>query len=479
MKDWGFVSGSYKGFAPESNPARTINLLVQTLGQVNSKTKRRFLLKPGKRRFGTLPAAPGRAIFAQDGECYAVAGNKACRILDTGSVTTLGTVQNAAAPAVIASNGSRGNQRLFVSGGNGYIWNTSTSTFAQITDPQFPTGVITGGYLDGYFVVVTADRFQISSLLDGTAWGADVGQRVGAPENLTGAIIDHELIWLAGATQTEVWADTGAASFPIEPVTGVFLEYGLEAPHAICRMGDSIAWLCSDERGGRVVMRNQGYNAVPISHEGITAALTALDSVADARMFALQVHGHPLVVLTIPSQRVTLVYDAKENEWVEWLHWNAPAGRYESERMSCHAYAFGKHLTLDRETGDIWEITPEVFDEGDGRPLRWERVTPTLNDEGRELFFHGARLDASVGVGLAGSSSQGYEPTVVLDWSDDSGQTWSVPQTTSLGKLGVFDYRPEWWMLGGGRNRAFRLSGSDPVQTVLNDLILDVSQGAH
>lgn len=470
------MGGTYRGYAPQLCAQRTINLFPYTVSAQGTKVKRALLNVPGKRRFGTLADRPGRGIFFQDGRCFGVAGTTLFQIHADGTSTVLGSVAPSGNPAMFAGNGARGNQIMVVSSSLGYIWNTSTSTFAQIVDTSFPANVVTCGYLDGYFVVITRDRFGISTSLDGTSWGGDEGQRVGAPENLIGGLIDHEVLWLAGATQTEVWSDTGAAAFPIEPLTGVFLEYGLEAAYAICRLGDSIAWLCSDERGGRKVMRNQGYNAVPISHEGINAALSALPSVADARMWSYEIHGHVFAVLTIPSQRLTLQYDATESEWSELAFFNTDTGQYEADRSSCHAYAFGKHLCLDRESGDIWELSMDVYADGD-HPRRWMRVSPTISDENRMVFYHRAELDGAVGVGL--TSGSGSEPIAELRFSDDAGQTWGNAALADVGAIGNYDQRPQWWMLGSARNRAYELSGTDPVQVVINDLLLDVTRGAH
>lgn len=469
MRDWGFVGGSYRGYSPQSCPARSINLFVQTVAVEGARSRRRLVNVPGKLAFATLTAQPVRGLFFQDGRLYAVGGDEYFEVFANGSIDGKGSVQPSGDPVVMASNGARGNQVAFASGGRGYIFNTSTNTLTPITDAQLPASILTIGYGGGYFLAVTPDRFGLSASLDGTAWAGDEGQRLEATEAIRGAIVDHELLWLFGHLRTEIWHNSGAAAFPWEPLAGVFLESGVGARHAICRLGDSICWLLEDERGGRQVVRNQGYNAVTISHAGINAALSALDSVVDARMFSYQIHGHLWAVLTIPSQRVTFVYDATEQEWFELASWNTDTGQYEADRASCHAYAFGKHLVGDRETGTIWELSMDVHADGDD-PIRWLRIGPTLSDENRTLFFHRAELDGAVGVG---------DVDVQLRVSDDAGKTWSTEQTASLGAVGDYATRPQWHMLGSSRNRAFELSGVGAVETVINDLLLDVTRGTH
>lgn len=476
MRDWGFVGGTYRGYAPGLCAQRTVNLFPLTVSLKGEKTRRALVNVPGKRHFGTLTTRPGRALFFQDGRCFAVAGDKLHEVFANGTATPRDHVQDSGDPAVIVSNGQGGGQLFLVSGGLGYVYTLATNVLAPITDPQFPTNVITAGYIDGYFLAISPTQFSISDLEDGANWAADAGQRVGASEAVRGAIIDHEVLWLSGHLRTEPWFDSGNASFPFEPVPGTFIEGGLAAPYAMARLGDSIAWLLEDERGGRSVVRNQGYNPIPISHEGINAYLTALPSVADARMWAYQMLDHTFLVLTIPSQGVTLQFDTVENDWSELAYFNTATGQYEADRASCHAYAFGKHLVLDRHTGDIWELSMDVFADGDA-PRQWERVSPNLNKENLMLFHQRAELDAVVGVGL--TAGQGSDPVVELSYSDDAGKTFGNPQTGRLGALGQYAERPQWFALGGSRNRNYKLSGNEPVQTVLNDLIVDIVPGIH
>jgi hypothetical protein len=181
-------------------------------------------------------------------------------------------------------------------------------------------------------------------------------------------------------------------------------------------------------------------------------------------------------VLTIPSQAITLQYDITEQEWSELALWNATKGVFEADRASCHAYAFGKHLVLDRVTGAIWELAMDVYADGDAS-RRWLRIGPVLSDDNQMVFYHSAELDGSVGVGL--TTGQGSTPQVIVRYSDDAGQTWSVERAVSLGALGTYATRPRLHRLGASRNRVFELSGTDPVSLSLNELLLEVSRGTH
>lgn len=479
MKGW-FIGPTYQTrprlIAPGQflMPDRTINLLPETAPDGDQQLALRTV--PGLRSFGTLPDRPGRAIVEQDGRCFAVAGTKLCEIAANGSVTTLGSVAAGGDPAGLASNGKRGNQLMTVSGGLGYIFNTSTNTFTQISDGSFPIGAINCAYIDGFFIANTFDRFALSALLDGLVWNGDVGQRAGAPGDLINMIADHELLWLKGATQTEIWQDTGG-SFPFSPISGAFLEQGLAAPWALAQFVDVIAWLGQDRTGARVVNVVQGYSPQPVSSPAIETMLASYTSVADARMFAYQMDGHRCLVLTIPSQRATWVYDATLQAWHEWLYWNQQTGQYEASRVNCHAYAFGKHLGLDRETGAIHELTFDVYDNA-GEPIRWARRAPAPGNEGKTVFDSRLELQYQAGTGL--TIGQGSDPQVTLRYSDDFAATWGNELRRSMGARGKYLSRVEWQALGSRRDgRVYEISGSEPIPTFLTGAVLDAMPGTH
>ena len=61
----------------------------------------------------------------------------------------------------------------------------------------------------------------------------------------------------------------------------------------------------------------------------------------------------------------------------------------------------------------------------------------------------------------------GYDPQVMLRWSDDGGHTWSSEHWTSMGKIGEYGRRAIWRRLGMTvklRDRIYEVSGTDPVK---------------
>jgi hypothetical protein len=74
---------------------------------------------------------------------------------------------------------------------------------------------------------------------------------------------------------------------------------------------------------------------------------------------------------------------------------------------------------------------------------------------------------------------QGFNPQVMLRWSDDGGHTWSNEHRASLGRIGRTGTEVTFRRLGMTmrlRDRVYEVSGSDPVKIALMGAMLDVSK---
>jgi|SRR5579872_2874312 len=120
----------------------------------------------------TFQDAVGSPTAGQTNE-YCVLSNNIYRVSPAQTVSTLGPLVNPG-PGYVGVDGNSF-QVIFVDGSNGYIWDTITSTFTQITDPSFPARPIDVCYLDGFFVVASGEtnNFQLSMFNNGLVWGPD------------------------------------------------------------------------------------------------------------------------------------------------------------------------------------------------------------------------------------------------------------------------------------------------------------------
>jgi hypothetical protein len=164
----------------------------------------------------------------------------------------------------------------------------------------------------------------------------------------------------------------------------------------------------------------------------------------------------------------------------KWLRsWRAlPTGQNNLKRTAHHS------LQLDCETGVGLNLHPgydsENIDTESGLDLVAEYVLTFLTTQS------GVTLTTEVGDGseplgqyqlsdidingynlvtTAYLAAPGYDPQVMLRWSDDGGHTWSNEHWSPVGKIGAYGQRTFWRRLGMTmklRDRVYELSGTDP-----------------
>jgi hypothetical protein len=169
----------------------------------------------------------------------------------------------------------------------------------------------------------------------------------------------------------------------------------------------------------------------------------------------------------------------------KWLRsWRAlPTGQNNLKRTAQHS------LQLDCETGVGLNLYPaydsENIDTEAGLDLVAEYVQTflatqagdTLTTEAGDGFEPLGQYELSdediSGYNLVTNSypaAPGYNPEVMLRWSDDGGHTYSNEHWSSIGKLGAYGHRTFWRRLGMTlklRDRVYELSGTDPVKIAI------------
>ena len=77
------------------------------------------------------------------------------------------------------------------------------------------------------------------------------------------------------------------------------------------------------------------------------------------------------------------------------------------------------------------------------------------------MFFSQLQIEFTPGVGL--QVGQGFDPQVMLRYSNDGGFTWSNEYWVSIGKVGNTKNRAIWRKLGQARDRVWEINFTDPV----------------
>ena len=430
---------------------RLINLYPEVIAE-GGKEPAYLQRCPGLTRVVTVGTGPIRGLYTLGNFLYVVSGDQLYKLnsnyvlqgtndllMETGSFLLLEDGsrillqdQNNVSLGVISGTGpvsmaDNGTQLFVAANPDGYIYNTVTDSFAQITDPDFP-GAVTVGYLDGYFVFnePNSQRVWVTQLLDGLSIDPlDFASAEGSPDGLVSLIIDHREAWLFGTNSVEVWYNSGEADFPLTRIQGAYNEIGCIAPYSVAKMDNSVFWLGADARGQGIVYRANGYQGVRVSTHAVEFAIQQYGDLSDAVGYTYQQDGHTFYVLNFTNADTTWVFDAATGAWHERAGFRN--GDFKRHRGNNHARFNGDPHIGDYENGKIYVFSLDVYAD-DGTVQKWLRswrALPTGANNLKRTAHHSLQIDMETGVGLSGVDP--FDPPVEI-----STET-SVPINTETG----------------------------------------------
>jgi hypothetical protein len=273
------LGSAYVARSVNAADSQMINLFPEMVPEAGKEPA--FLQRcPGLTLKVNVGAGPIRGMWWHGSYLYVVSGNTFYQVTSSWVATAKGTVSGTG-PVSIADNGT---QIMIAADPTGYIYNTNTGVFAQITDPDFP-GASVVDYLDGYFVFIepNSQRVWVTSLLDGTSVDPlDFVSAEGDPDNVVSMIVDHREVWLFGENSTEVWYNAGLSDFPLVRIQGAFNELGCAARYSVAKMNNQIYWLGKDDRGRGMVYQANGYQGQRISTHAVEWQIQTYGSITDA-----------------------------------------------------------------------------------------------------------------------------------------------------------------------------------------------------
>jgi hypothetical protein len=424
---------------------------------------------PGKNLFANLPGetkVPSQ--FEVNGRWFA-AGANLWEGFSNGTVINRGNIGPPPfTPTQITANNT---QLVVLNNGNLFVMTLATNVLVPVNMAQFNGPVLQIGFIDGYILAIlqNSQTFQQSNLEDATTWsGLNISTNTYFPDNFTSMICDHREMWIWSGKKALVYYNVGAG-FPVFiPIQGAFLEVGCGSTFATVQADNSIFWLSQDERGSLIAYRANGYTGERKSTHAQELAWQIQGSPygADAVGFTYQEYGHTFWEIYFPTANQTWVYDIASGYWHQRGFWKAPTGTYNADRAMSHAYVFGMHLVGDWATGNIYQMSSQFFTDF-GNPIRGYRTSPTVSKNNEWIYFDSFELDMDVGLGptppLVDGNGQPRPPQIMLEWSDDGGNTWSNIRYLSIGFTGEYKKRVRKTMLGRARKRVWRVSWSDPV----------------
>ena len=477
-----FIGPAYLSRSLNMNAQRCVNLYPEV-----DKSSRKVIGlygTPGKTLRVTAGSGPIRGMYTGETYLYAVSGNEVYYIDTSWTATALsGTLNTSTGTVAMDENAS---QLIIADGGDLYTVTLPTGAVTAVGDADVPASPSRVTVMDGYAITdnVGTGKFYISSINDATAWDAlDFATAEGKPDDILTLLADHRELWLLGTKTTEVWTNSGNSDFPFERIQGAFIEQGCAAKHAVCKADNSIFWIGSSDRGDSQIFCATGYQPKVISTPALEFAISNYSTISDAIAWVHEEEGHVFIVFTFPTGNATWVYDvamsakAGEPMWHERAYMTPATSALNRDRANAHAFFNRFHVIGDFENGKIYSLDLDVYTDNaeyikrlrssgtsiDNRVYEASMTDPVKAvwtganlevTKGHDRIFHN-RLQLSMETGVGLVIGQGYDPQVMMRYSNDNGHTWSNElwggaglYTGGGGNLGEFKRRVIFRRLG-------------------------------
>lgn len=461
----GFIGPAYTSQSPIASCAELWNWYLEIMEAPGTKSRAVFYPTPGFREFGRVAQIGGKGGFSVSstmGRTFFVIGQRLYEIDSSGTTTERGTVAIDGNPATICTNGDGGNQLFITAGGNGYCYDLLSNTLTQVSALD---GVATmGGYIDGFFLCFNKaeGKVLLSDIYDGTVWDpTQFFQRSSRSDTWQAMwVTSWNQIFLPGTKTRDYWYNSGAGIQPFVAAQSGSQPDGIAATFSMSENSGTLAWLQTNEDGGYQVMAATGYRGERISTHPVEDAIAGYPTsdINAATGETYTARGHRFYVLTFPANG-TWVYDFTTQQW----HRRSTLinGVKEAWAARFHVFAFNRHLWVDDETGVIWEADETFPLDINGRLIQRQRVAPSICMAHDRLSY--GTLELVMQTGIGNTNDPGANPQIILELSNDGGRTFGPERPCGVGAQGEYWRRVKWERNGQSRDRATRLTATDPV----------------
>ena len=399
---------------------------------------------------------------------YVVAGRHLYRLDKFGTTTSLGTINTSTHPLSMASNGL---DIVISDGVEGFVYDIEDESFSQITDEDFPAGVVV--QIDGYYLSSKPGTGQVwrSDYNDGSSWGSLAFSTAGKdPDNVISLHVDHSDVWVFGERTTEIWYNTGEATFNFAPIPGATIEQGIVSSYSRTSINRAVYWIGQSATGRGSVFQAVGRQPKIVSTSPIEMALNDED-LSKAFMWSYHHRGQSFVVISLQSS--TWVYDSTLGEWHRRSSLHEEIG--EVAWVARNHVLFDGYNVIGCYDGKLSRMKSDVYTEN-GNTIIGTRVSPVIRDRQTRITIDEVQIVNEPGVGVVGGDSEDEDPKAMFSWSRDGGHTWSPEMDMPLGKAGMYGNRSVVTQLGQGVNWVFKYRVSAAVKRSILGAVAEVTE---
>jgi len=384
------IGGFYKDDTLPWGAQDTVNWLPVMAEVAGTLTPKYLKTPPGLKPYIQVGAGPIRGIHDLEGGRFVVSGTVLYRIDSAGVGIPIGVIPGLGRVQMTHNQFQTGNQLLVENGqgGGGYVFTTSTGTFAKITDEGYP-GSISSDYLDSYLLgVEPLGRFWFhSNLADATDYNTlDRYEAEASPDRIVGLAVSQFEVVVFGERTIEFFYNAGGT-------TGTFqnrrqtITRGCSSRHTIAKLDNTLFWLGDDG----VVYRMNGYSAIPVSTGPMARAFANLNW-AEAFAFTWEDEGFKVYYLTFPDGQ-TWGYDVVSGLWTRRESYGLDRWRL------ANTVKWGRNwYGGDFQNGRLWELNWEYVLEGVDEFIS-RRVSPVMSNNQSLIGINKAELIFDTGQG--------------------------------------------------------------------------------
>jgi hypothetical protein len=255
------------------------------------------------------------------------------------------------------------------SGAAGFVMKSTRDAYyfdagvlTKITDVDYPDPTVPGvEYLDGYFFVMDADGIIYNSdLEDPSSWNSlnfltaesesDSGVAISKHQNYIVAFKDYT---------TELFYDAAnPTGSPLAPYGNTAIQIGCAHGRSVAKLDGGIVFMSRSKSEGRSVhyFPPEGLSPKELANEDIQRILGGA-TLTNVYSYGLRIDGHPLYVLTLKDENITLVYDLATGIWSQWTYRAAAANVTLTSVTQSNGIATATKTSHGFSDGDVTTIS--------------------------------------------------------------------------------------------------------------------------
>jgi hypothetical protein len=392
--DFPLPDGSYSDLTRDWTLQDLENYIPLPAQQAGTRSRVLYRTAPGLEVFANIGSGPHRGAISVEGTLFVVSGTGLFEVTKDGTATNRGTIPGTGRVCMAYNQITDGNQLLVGNGSSGYVYNTVTADFSQITDDGF-AGFKSCDFLNQYIVgVEPLGRFWYhSELVDALSYNTnDRYPAETSPDGIMGLIGSHNEVLVFGARTIEPWVndpENNAAATAFQLQRGSVIERGCINGNTIRRLDNSVFFVGDD----RVPYRLNGYTPVPIGTPVLAAAWRDLNP-SKAFAFTYEDRGHVVYYVTWGDGQ-TWGYDVVTGKW----HRRQSFG-LNRWRLNTLVKWGNEWMGGDFQTGKLYRLAWGFVYEGcEIMPRRMR--TGVLHADGNPVTVSGFKVVASTGETLS------------------------------------------------------------------------------